>query len=171
MTVDHLRERIETVYRECWELARSVVAAREQIATLRPNKLRDQSLPRAKQEIDEIVAATEVAANTIMEAAEEIVAADRADPKFQETVNGACTRIFEACAFQDITGQRISRILTMVQQIDEHLAVLQGLLGPVPDAEDETPDVEEQWSEESLLNGPAMSGEGIDQNAIDTLFD
>lgn len=57
---------------------------------------------------------------------------------------GLCL-IMEACAFQDLTGQRLS--------------VLGGLIDPAPRAATSDP----------LLNGPALTG-GLDQTAADRLL-
>ncbi|WP_270937215.1 hypothetical protein [Falsiroseomonas oryzae] len=78
-------------------------------------------------ELEAVVQVTEAAANTIMEAAEAIgdwIAAGRdaaTAPAIAERVNA----IFEACAFQDLTGQRIRRAIQHLQQVE---GVLQTLL-------------------------------------------
>jgi hypothetical protein len=55
--------------------------------------------------------------------------------------------ILEACAFQDLTGQRLSKLEAMLDGAK---------LGAAPD--------------DPLLNGPAMPGAGLDQAAADELF-
>jgi chemotaxis protein CheZ len=81
-------------------------------------------------ELEAVVQVTEAAANTIMEAAEAIgdwVAQGRdaaTAPAIVERVNA----IFEACSFQDLTGQRIRRAIQHLQQVED---VLKGM---VPEA-------------------------------------
>jgi chemotaxis protein CheZ len=74
-------------------------------------------------ELEAVVQVTEAAANTILEAAEAIgdwMAAGRdaaTAPAIVERLNA----IFEACAFQDLTGQRIRRAIQHLQQVEDAL--------------------------------------------------
>ena len=87
-------------------------------------------------ELEAVVQATEAAADRILEAAEAIsawVAGGRRDPDGYKLLNDKVNAIFEACSFQDLTGQRIRRAI-------EHLRHVEGLLeeimhtGPVTEA-------------------------------------
>lgn len=160
----------DTLSDELLELARSIAEARKQIGALRPLKLKSQSLSKAYMEMEEIVKATETASNSIMDSAEEMSAADSSDPEYANLVQSNCSKIFEACAFQDLTGQRIGSVIKTLGQVDTHLESLLELLGPNFQEEgDEEP--EEPEGDEALLNGPALEGEGISQDDIDKLFD
>jgi len=170
MIPENLRGKVDTLYQEVWGLARDIVQARTQIAELRPGALKRENLPRAIQEMHEIVQTTENASNAIMESAEAITNGmpDEVDADFRELVQSSCQSIFESCAFQDLTGQRISKVMTTLQLIDEHLEGLQELLG----AEFEDPEADAPaGEEEDLLAGPALEGEGNNQDDIDKLFD
>jgi chemotaxis protein CheZ len=71
-------------------------------------------------ELETVVHSTEEAANRIMAAAENIAAAlDKGASKavLREEVN----TIFEACAFQDLIGQRIRRVLDQLRTLDRML--------------------------------------------------
>jgi chemotaxis protein CheZ len=71
-------------------------------------------------ELEAVVHATETAANTIMEAAEAIqdwVAGGR-DPDSVAAIAERVNAIFEACSFQDVTGQRIRRAIQHLQQVE-----------------------------------------------------
>ena len=77
-------------------------------------------------ELEAVVQVTEQAANTIMEAAEAIsdwITGGRdaaVAPAIVERVNA----IFEACAFQDLTGQRIRRAIQHLQQVEGALKTM-----------------------------------------------
>ena len=136
--------------------------------TLRPNELKGERIPEAGRELEAIVQATEAATGTIMDAAEEIMGADTATPGGSQAVNDACMRIFEACSFQDITGQRISKVVSTFTFIEERLGLLEHTWGPeIADAA-AAPEPEDEDS--ALMNGPALQGEGNDQDAVDNLF-
>ncbi len=162
---------VAQLYRDCRDLATYIAKARREIAYMRPDEMKTERLPRAGKELEAIVQATEEATQTIMTAAENIIAADRGHPDaYRETIDGACMRIFEACSFQDITGQRITKVVHTLTYIEEKLNTLQAAWGPdLKDAigiEDEVaPD-----DESRLLNGPALAGEGVSQADVDALM-
>jgi chemotaxis regulatin CheY-phosphate phosphatase CheZ len=75
-------------------------------------------------ELEAVVLATEAAANTIMEAAEAIqdwIVGGARDADAIETLAGKVNSIFEACSFQDVTGQRIRRAIQHLQQAESVL--------------------------------------------------
>ncbi len=114
-----------SMYEEFRNLAEHIAQARCEISELRPNDLKETRLPRAGAELDAIVQATEEATGTIMDAAEEIMGADSSDADaHQALVTDACMRIFEACSFQDITGQRISKVVGTLTYIEDRLNML-----------------------------------------------
>jgi chemotaxis protein CheZ len=75
-------------------------------------------------ELEAVVQATENAANQIMEAAETISTwlAAGSDPASLPAVARQVNAIFEACTFQDLTGQRIRRAIQHLQQVDVMLS-------------------------------------------------
>lgn len=75
-------------------------------------------------ELEAVVQATETAANRIMEAAEAIgewLRSGGRDAASLEVVAGKVNAIFEACTFQDVTGQRIRRAIEHLQQVETML--------------------------------------------------
>jgi chemotaxis protein CheZ len=75
-------------------------------------------------ELEAVVQATEEAANRIMEAAEAIgdwLRESKSDTNSIEVVNEKVAAIFEACSFQDVTGQRIRRAIQHLQQVETML--------------------------------------------------
>lgn len=90
-------------------------------------------------ELEAVVQATEQAANQIMEAAEAIgtwLERGRDDPAAMEAITQRLNSIFEACTFQDLTGQRIRRAIQHLQRVEEMLGGLSTPettgSGPVP---------------------------------------
>jgi chemotaxis protein CheZ len=86
-------------------------------------------------ELEAVVQATESAANQIMEAAEVIgdwVRGDRSDPGGLEMVAEKVNAIFEACTFQDITGQRIRRAIEHLQRVETMLTDIMPTETPEP---------------------------------------
>jgi chemotaxis protein CheZ len=162
-----------TVYRELREIAGYIESMRQEIGALQANELKDSRIPMAGQELGAIVKSTEQATNTIMECAEALMAADAKDPvAYKALVDEKMLVIFEACSFQDITGQRIKKVVDTLQHIEERVSrfakVMQAkdLEGFLTDNERER----EERQKRLLLNGPQLENEAIKQNEVDALF-
>lgn len=160
------------IYQECQSLTDYISNARREIASLQPEDSGGANIPRAGKELEAIVAHTEVATNTIMSAAEEIMSADTSDATaYQTAVQDAVMRIFEACSFQDITGQRISKVVETISYVEQRANELKNLLGVEVMENASTENPAEREDGRHLMDGPALQGEGIDQDAVDALMD
>ena len=117
--------------------------------------------------------ATETATNTIMECAEALMGADASDPAaYKALVDEKMMMIFEACSFQDITGQRIAKVVETLQHIEERVARFAQVM-KAKDLEGFLTDQEKARAERRerlLLNGPQAIGTAIKQDDIDSLF-
>jgi chemotaxis protein CheZ len=133
-------------------------------------------------ELDAIVAATEAATQTILAAAEDIervvedVTATAGSPIVGQQLGeatDAVTRILQASTFQDITGQRIAKVVATLGFVEERVRALAALWdapdAPAPAAA-AAPDAAAP-EEEDLLEGPQLDNRGITQAEIDALFD
>lgn len=164
------------IYTEFTELSKYMEQARKDIAVLQPvDEINATEIPRAGMELEAIVEAIEEATNTIMQASEEIMGADTSDADaYQAIVNDAIMRIFEACSFQDITGQRISKVVETFNHIEARLQEVATLIehmgGATAPAKREETEVERR-KRELMLNGPQLKGEGVGQDEVDALFD
>lgn len=160
------------IYSELGEMAREISNMKEELSLLRLSDMRDEHIPTAGRELDAIVEATEEATNTIMSAAEEIMAADAQDiGAYQTLVSDKVTDIFQACSFQDITGQRISKVVSTLNALDTRITTLVEklkILRITDVASDET--AAEKRARELMLHGPQFSGEGVSQDDIDAFF-
>ena len=163
------------VFQEIDSLAKYIQAAKAEIAAIRPDEIRDDFVPSATDELDAVVAATEEATGTILDNAEKVmeVAGELEEPT-QSNLIEMVTAIFEACNFQDITGQRITKVVTTLKHIDERIQALASILGDevdratVPDAVVEVGSG--KLDDEDLLNGPQLPNSAIDQDEIDKLM-
>ncbi|MFN8732419.1 MAG: protein phosphatase CheZ [Hyphomonadaceae bacterium] len=142
---------------------------RLEISNLRPNDLSEDRIPGAGAELHAVVQHTAEATNLIMAVAEDVMAADTSDPAaYQAFVSDKMMEVFEACTFQDITGQRIRKVVDTLTHIEQRLERFANVMG-VEDAElEET--LEDKRKRENLLNGPALNGPEVAQDDIDALF-
>lgn len=164
-------------------LAEFIKQARIDIAELSPGEVKSELLPTASDELDAIVAATSDATNAIMDATEiiEEVAAEL-NVEGAGKMMRATTMIYEACGFQDITGQRISKVVSTFQDIEEKidgmiLALGDGKTGgksrrakSKPKTKKKSPKTSGKITDKDLLHGPQMEGEGRSQAEIDDLL-
>ena len=166
----------ERVFLEIEGLARFIEDAKAEIAALRPDEVTEEYLPSAANELDAIVAATAEATNTIMDAAEKIESImDGVGPEHSKVLEEASTMIYEACSFQDITGQRINKVVKTLEEIETKVSALVNAFGDeiarVKATMPKDKQVEEAVpSDEDLLQGPQLAGQGVSQDEIDRLL-
>lgn len=104
------------------KLSRELAQVHDRIASL--VALPAEASRNSGVELEAVVMATEAAANTIMEAAEAIqdwIQGGRHDAGAIESLAAKVNAIFEACSFQDVTGQRIRRAIQHLQQVETML--------------------------------------------------
>lgn len=172
-TLDETVARVDTLlHDEFRTIVGEIAALRRDIGALRPDHMRFERIPEAGRELDEVVEATENATVSIMEAAETIMGADGADPEaYKALVDEKMIVIFEACSFQDITGQRIRKVVRTLGWIEDRLGQLSQKL-KIADAEPthEGETEEERRQRELILHGPQRKGEGVSQDFVDDVF-
>ena len=166
------------LYAELESLARFINTAKAEIAALRPDEIKGEHLAVATDQLEAIVGATEQATNQIFEAVEMIEAqTEQMKPEIAEKITEAVTSVYEACGFQDITGQRISKVVAALRHIDSKVEGLleafgnefDGLQQVVKEQKASTPSGKGR-PDEHLLNGPQLPGEGKTQDEIDALL-
>lgn len=168
----HLKGIDSSLYDEFLAIANEISTMKDEIAALRPSQMRHNAIPEAGRELDAVVEATEKATDVIMSSAEEIMCADPSDADaYQALVNDKVIEIFEACSFQDITGQRISKVVHALNVIDQRVStfVERMKMQNIDDAELEESD-HERRQRELILHGPQHEGEGVNQNDVDAML-
>lgn len=165
-----------TMYAEFRALSEYIVKAKQEISTINPSDINQDKIPQGVRELAAIVQATEEATDTIMEAAEVMMSIETEDiGEYQTIVNDEVMKIFEACSFQDITGQRISKVVETLAFIENRLNSLAETMGiDGSTAADHTltdeEEVEKERRERNILHGPQLDGEGVNQDDVDALF-
>ncbi len=182
---------IDVLQRDLKELRDHIERSKGEIAALVGKDGKALSAPRlngATEELYEIVASTERATSEILEATEwiqeRVTSLGLSDAERQE-FDQRCMEIFTACSFQDITGQRIAKVVATMSYVEQRVITMMSMWGT--DATDHEPpavrttmdgnrsrDVGEASAvpdaESSLLNGPQLPGHGLGQDAVDALF-
>ena len=158
------------LYRELSSLAEYITTARGEIAALRPDEIRSDFIPSATDELDAIVGATETATNCILDAVERIEAvAPVVDAEVAERLGDITTSIYEACNFQDLTGQRITKVVRLLKAIEDRISTLIKVFGEEVNPTTE-PGEKQILTDADLLNGPQLPENATDQAEIDRLL-
>ena len=165
---------VTAVLSEMRAMSQLLIESRAEIVAMAPPSQSGAALQEAGDALDIVVAETERATFEIMNQAERAQAAAVRLHEGTSTeiaaglaeVNEATTAIVLACIFQDITGQRIRKVMSTLHEIEHRVAALIALMGINPADIAPTPHAEPQ-----LLNGPSSAAEGgLAQGAVDDLF-
>lgn len=161
------------LYQELKALAHYIDMAKEELAQLNPSNIGSEHIPTATDELDAIVKATEEATTTIMDSCEQIemIAEELSAGNMKDKLFENVTNIYEACGFQDITGQRITKVVKTLSDIESQVDMIVDILGKDAAVEAvEAVEEDTRSEEEKLLNGPQMTDQAISQDDIDALL-
>ncbi len=164
-----------SLLQEIEKMAAYMMNAKKEIAAMVPeNEGDDKKINVASLELTEVIKATEDATNRIMDAAEAIQSiaetVSPSDSKDKLVIQAA--ELMQACTFQDITGQRIRKVLRMHEHIEARVGNLVKIFGgALPDGYNikEIVGVANR-PDEALMNGPQLGKDAPSQSDIDKLF-
>jgi chemotaxis protein CheZ len=187
--IDAYRSEIAQVYQlraELDTMKEAISSTKKEIASLYRSEGQGKGMRRVAGELDAVVGATEQATTSILSGLEDIenhaqmLRATGGDTGGNDHVGQILERIvsmYEACNFQDLTGQRIGKIVNVLKFVEERLDKMIGVWGGLDAFKDliehdaSAPAASDE--EKSLLNGPKLEEDvgHVDQNDIDALFD
>ncbi len=165
---------------EVLNLIQYIHRLRKEIAGIAQEKDDQTAFDGMADRLDAIVESTAQATDTILAGMEEInglVEQLRAHPEpsgIDSLCDGIVTKTMEAleaCSFQDLTGQRINKIVGSMKFVEERVNAMAELCG-----HDEIQALTHQWElpqqidDGVALEGPQRAGAGISQDEIDQLF-
>ncbi len=154
------------LHAELSTLATYIENMRSELAQLRGSEISHTHIPTATDELDAVIEETAKATGAIMDACEKIEkhAGGLPAPAGPE-IAADITAIYEACGFQDITGQRITKVVRTLKHIESKVSEIVSALDSVQEAAGAP---KEQKS--GLLNGPQLGGPASSQAEIDALL-
>jgi chemotaxis protein CheZ len=150
-------------------LGREVARAKTEIAALQVDDITASHIPAATDELDAVVAHTAAATNEILDSCETL---EEMQPRLSAAdaaaLTGAVTRIYEACSFQDITGQRIGKVVSALKAIERRVGAVTLAFGrATASGHAEAPP---QTEGQALANGPQLPTNASSQQEIDALL-
>jgi chemotaxis protein CheZ len=170
--MDQLKQEFDALWRY-------IQRVRQEIAAIDRPADEEFHFDSTGDQLDAIVTATEEATNAIMEAMEsnedaigklreKITDPDQVALLDKIAANG--NEVFNACSFQDITGQRVNKVVKSITYVEERVNALVNLWGKDQLADVDVQADQEKTPEEKMLSGPQSEGKGLSQDDIDNLF-
>jgi len=170
----HDRVRLQLI-QELAALRDMVAWSKRELAVLVSSEKHVQPLPRAADELKAAISGMENATIHILHAAERADEAARSlnanlrdeyKRGLANDIQDQVVKIYEACNFQDLTGQRINNAIRTLQLVEAQLERLDEIWGGVEDM------AQRAKSVSSLINGPKLEGDTghADQAEIDRMF-
>ncbi len=157
------------------EMAEAISQTRSEIASMRTQDDKECQFTSATEELDAIVEATEKATSDILGAAEDIqelawlMREKGSEERACDRLDARATDIYTACSFQDVTGQRTSKVVKVLRFLENRVLAMIEIWG-LDDVDVRDNASDEARPDEPLLNGPARKGEEVNQDDIDQLI-
>jgi chemotaxis regulatin CheY-phosphate phosphatase CheZ len=154
------------------DMANAITRTKSEIAAIKPARGSAGKIGFASNELDAIVGTTEKATSEILAAVEHIqeiawtLREQGTDPAVCDVLDKQTTEACTACSFQDLTGQRIRRVIDVMRFLEARIDAMIRIWR----LEDPNAPEAEAAGENPLLNGPAQSGEALGQSEIDDLI-
>lgn len=161
----------EAIFQEINALQDVIDQVRRDLGGTGAADINQKHIPTATDELDAVVEATAIATGEIMDACEAIQdKSAEIEGEQGEAIASEVMKIYEACSFQDITGQRITKVVSSLKIIEEKVGGLLSILGEKIPGIDYVRE-EEATGDAALLNGPQLPNQGVTQDDIDALLD
>jgi chemotaxis protein CheZ len=162
-----------SIFQQLKDLQSIIEEARSDIGAARASDISGKHIPTATDELDAVVEATAEATGKIMDSCDIIVEKASEAGDAGAVITDEVMKVYEACSFQDITGQRITKVVSTLKTIEEKVQAIMGAVGdtlPVHEGAEEGEEEDTRVGDERLLNGPQMADTAISQDEIDKLL-
>jgi chemotaxis protein CheZ len=127
-----------------------------------------------------VIFGTENATQSILAAAEVIDERSSAltnhlsghDHNLAQEIQDQIIQVYEACNFQDLTGQRITKVVNTLRFVEERIIRMMDIWGGIESFRDIEVELEHRLGDQALLNGPSLDHDQniASQDDIDALF-
>ena len=154
-----------------------VAVIKEYLTTLLRTLIHIPELEDTRSQIRDTLTTLDEAADAILSEVEKIQTLDMKTKDGVDQLRSSCSAIIEACSFHDLCSQRLSKVDAGFNKLTEGIGAISAFLGEstapktlsAADGGHNKP--EAVGPEAGLLNGPALAGEGVDQDDIDRILD
>lgn len=141
---------IDRIRLDLADMAEAITRTKQEIFQMKIESEAGGRFAEASNELDAIVSQTEAATETILQNAEKIqelawtFRENGSDAELCDTLDSAVTEIYTGCSFQDLTGQRTRKVVTVLRYLESRINSMTGIWGldesgePVEDVEPQT---------------------------------
>ena len=164
-------------------IQKAIDSTKYEIAALHLSGEDSPDITRMSDELGAIVTGTENATEVILTAVEHIddnandlgaAVRTNAQRDMAADIQDQVVKVFEACNFQDLTGQRISKVIRAFTFIEKRVDQMMEIWGGIDSFKGFEPEeITDNGSDHHLLNGPSLVSDAdvANQDDIDALFD
>jgi hypothetical protein len=174
---------IDRIRLDLADMAEAIVRTKHEISQIQFEGEHGNRFQQASNELDAIVVQTEGATNDILLNAERIqelawtLREQGVDESVVDGLDTAATDIYTSCSFQDLTGQRTRKVVTVLRYLESRINAMMSIWGleslvdsglpmDMPAATDPT----DTRPDAHLLNGPQLIGHGNNQDSVDDIM-
>ncbi len=170
-----LKDETDTIHR-------AISRSKQEIAALHVSAFNSVGTSRVTRELDAVVEGAERATQQILDCGEDIEEAantlsaslkSEQERALAQDIQDHVIRIFEACNFQDLSGQRITKVLATLKFVEDRIARMMEIWGGIEALTDYAAAATAARDREpKLTHGPKLDGSSghASQNEVDALF-
>lgn len=184
-TIDTFKQDLveaQKIRAELDEIYAAIERTKLEIATLHTTGFKGAQMVRVTGELDAIVQGTLEATDQILSSAEaidrdsgllEAACKSEQDKALAADIQEHVIKIFESCNFQDLTGQRITKVVNTLKFIEDRIVRMMNIWGGIETFQSmEVEQIPDREGDAALLNGPKITSDAghASQDDIDALF-
>jgi len=168
-------EQVSILRAELREMSASIRQTRHEIRAINPEEASNNRIMAATEELDAIVIAAERATTDILGHAEQLqeiggkLRETGADAELCDAIAAHVTEVFLACSFQDITGQRTTKVVNILRYLEQRVNSMIEVWGR-DDSKDEQGSSIRAGAGAATLDGPQLPGQGVNQDQVDEML-
>lgn len=171
----------QKLHTEVLNLIQYITRLRQEIAGIAQQDDTNAPFEGMADRLDAIITSTADATDNIlgaMESVDTLVDKLREHPD-EAGIDAICDQIsqktmdaMEACSFQDLTGQRVNKVISSMRFVEERVNAMADLCGreEINALSGDAPIEVQQTDDGIVLDGPQRDGDAISQDEIDNLF-
>ena len=173
---------IDRVRFDLIEMAKAIARTKAEIAAIKPDTEHHGKIGVATEELDSIVRVTERATSAILAASEQIqeiawtMREQGIEVQFCDQLDARATDIYTSCSFQDLTGQRIHKVIEAMRFLENRINAMIEIWGADADAASPAePSTSEDAQDHGLdqadidtVMGPTLATTAVDHHVIDS---
>ncbi len=167
---------VERIRFDLVDMSKAIARTKTEIASIKPDADHHGKFGEASEELDSVVQATEAATSDILACAERIqemawtLREQGVESEVCDLLDANATEVYTACSFQDITGQRVRKVIAVLRYLEERINAMIGIWGLDGAMAAEAAEARAVDEGKALLNGPARPGQGLDQDDVDMVM-